>query len=87
MLEWLQAVAIRRWFGLLATKLAISRPMPDELPVTFQNKKLSYLSDAGLENKKRNSISQAASGGSLYDLMLTVFIFTYRVACSIGSRH
>ena len=32
----MRAVAIRRWFGLLAIKLAISRPMPDEQPVTME---------------------------------------------------
>ena len=35
-LDGLRAVAIRRWSGLLATKVARARPMPDEQPVTIE---------------------------------------------------
>jgi hypothetical protein len=54
--------------------------MPDEQPVTFQNKRLSYLPDVSLKATKRNSLNQVASGGSSYGLVLIGFILTQSCA-------
>jgi len=72
--EGSRAVEIKRWFGLLAIKLAIARPMPEEQPVTIQNKRLIHLPIVKL--KGESSLNQAASSGSLYGLVLTGFILT-----------
>lgn len=34
-MDGLRAVAIRRWLGLLAIRVAISLPIPEEQPVTL----------------------------------------------------
>ena len=66
-LDGLRAVAIRRWSGLLATKVARARPMPVEQPVTVWNRKrFSHLCHiSGLEKMNRDSLNQTAPDGRL----------------------
>lgn len=45
-MDRLRAVAIRRWDGLLAMRVASARPIPEEQPVTLGH--ISFERDAGI---------------------------------------
>lgn len=67
-----RAVAINRCLGLLAISVAILRPIPEEQPVTED-----ILSVSTTPQRCENDLlSQTASSGSLYGLVLTGFMMT-----------